>query len=108
MPRSDSNVLAEQCTALHIRGPLLIVASSKTVSELAPSWETALRPLNISYRVFVFSENSCHELDEILKEALDFLATTLAAIGTQDILKVARLAASQSDLQLISVPYEPQ
>ena len=98
MPRSDSNVLAEQCTALHIRGPLLIVASSRTVSELAPSWETALRPLNISY----------HELDEILKEALDFLATALAVIGTQDILKVARLAASQSDLQLISVLYEPQ
>lgn len=108
MPRSDSNALTEQCTALSIRGPLLIVASSKTVSELAPSWEIALRTLNISYRVFVFSENSSHELDEILKEAFDFLATALAAIGTQDLLKAARLAASQSDLQLVSVLYEPQ
>tara|TARA_B100000497_G_scaffold107072_1_gene124415 strand:+ start:287 stop:613 length:327 start_codon:yes stop_codon:yes gene_type:complete len=108
MPRSDSNALAEQCTALQIRGPLLIVASSRTVSELAPSWETALRTLNISYRVFVFSENSSDELDEILKEALDFLATALAVIGTQDILKVARLAASQLDLPLVSVLYDPQ
>jgi glycerol dehydrogenase-like iron-containing ADH family enzyme len=108
MPCFDSNALAEQCTALHIRGPLLIVASSRTVSELAPSWETTLRTLNITYRVFVFSENSRHELDEILKEVHDFLATALAVIGTQDILKVARLAASQSDLQLVSVLYEPQ
>ncbi len=107
MPCFDSDALAEQCTTLHICGPLLIVASSRTVSELAPSWETVLRALNISYRVFVFSENSSHELDEILKEVRDFHATALAVIGTQDILKVARLAVSQSNLQLVSVPYEP-
>ena len=107
MPCFDSDALAEQCTTLHICGPLLIVASSRTVSELAPSWETVLRALNISYRVFVFSENSSHERDEILKEACDFHATALAVIGTQNILRVARLAASQSNLQLVSVLYEP-
>ena len=108
MVRSDSDALAEQCTTLQVRGPLLVVATSRTVSDCAPFWETALQTLNISYRVFVFSENSRHELDEILKEVHDFLATALAVIGTQDILKVARLAASQSDLQLVSVLYEPQ
>lgn len=108
MPRSDSNALAEQCTTLQVHGPLLVVASSRTISDLAPSWETSLQTLNISYRVLVFSENSHHEIDEIRKEALDFHATAIAVIGTQDILNVVQSAASLSHVQLVSVLYEPQ
>ena len=108
MPRSDSNMLAEQCTTLQIHGPLLVVASSRTISDLAPSWETSLQTLNISYRVFVFSENSHHEIDEIRKEALDFRATAIAVIGKQDILNVVQSAASLSHVQLVSVLYEGQ
>ena len=108
MPRSDSNKLAEQCTTLQIHGPLLVVASSRTISDLAPSWETSLQTLNISYRVFVFSENSHHEIDEIRREAHDFLATAIAVIGTQDILNVVQSAASLSNLQLVTVLFEPQ
>jgi glycerol dehydrogenase-like iron-containing ADH family enzyme len=108
MPRSDSNTLAEQCTTLQVHGPLLVVASSKTISDLAPSWETALQTLNISYRVFVFSENSHHEIDEICKEALDFCATAIAVIGTQHILNVVQSAASLSHVQLVTVLYEPR
>tara|TARA_B100001175_G_C19283564_1_gene530008 strand:- start:348 stop:674 length:327 start_codon:yes stop_codon:yes gene_type:complete len=108
MVRSDSDALAEQCTTLQVRGPLLVVATSRTVSDCAPFWETALQTLSISYRVFVFSENSHHEIDEIRKEAHDFLATAIAVIGTQDILNVVQSAASLSNLQLVTVLYEPQ
>ena len=108
MVRSDSDALAEQCTTLQVRGPLLVVATSRTVSDRAPFWETALQTLSISYRVFVFSENSHHEIDEIRKEAHDFLATAIAVIGTQDILNVVQSAASLSHVQLVSVLYAPQ
>ena len=108
MPPPDSSVLAKQCSTLQIRGPLLVVALSRTVSELALSWEAALQSLDIPYRVFVFSENSSHEIDEILTEAIDFRATAIAAIGNQRVLNVAEEAASQADLPLVSVLYEPQ
>ena len=51
MPPPDSSALAEQCSALQIRGPLLVVAVSRTVSELALSWEATLQSLDIPYRV---------------------------------------------------------
>ena len=108
MVRSDSDALAEQCTTLQVRGPLLVVATSRTVSDRAPFWEPALQTLSISYRGFVFSENSHHEIDEIRKDAHDFLATAIAVIGTQDILNVVQSAASLSNLKLVTVLYEPQ
>ena len=108
MPPPDSSALAEQCSALQIRGPLLLVASSRTVSELALSWEAAFQSLDISYRVFVFSEHSSYEIDEILIEAGDFHATAIAAIGNLRVLNVAEEAASRADLPLASVLYEPQ
>ena len=43
-----------------------------------------------------------------VKEAHDFLATAIAVIGTQDILNVVQSAASLSNLQLVTVLYEPQ
>ena len=108
MPPPDSSALVEQCSALQIRGPLLVVALSRTVSELALSWEAALQSLDIPYRVFVFSENSSYEIDEILIEASDFHATAIAAIGNLRVLNVAEEAASRADLPLASVLYEPQ
>ena len=104
----DSSALAKQCSALQSRGPLLVVASSRTVSEFALSWEATLQSLDIPYRVFVFSEYSSHEIDEILAEAIDFRATALAVIGNQRVLNVAKEAASQADLPLVSVLYEPR
>ena len=71
MPPPNSSALAEQCSVLQIRGPLLVVAVSRTVSELALSWEATLQSLDIPYRVFVFSEHSSYEINEILTEAID-------------------------------------
>jgi len=99
----DSIALAEYCEDQKVRGPLLIIASSLTVSEDALSWEKVLGTLSISYRVLVFSENSENEIHEIQKEATDFQATTLAAIGTQKILTVVESAASLLNLQLVTV-----
>ena len=108
MPTPDSSALAEQCSALQIRGPLLVVALSRTVSELALSWEATLQSLDIPYRVFVFSEHSSYEINEILTEAIDFRATAIAVVGNQCVLNVAKEAASHADLPLVSVLYEPQ
>ena len=102
----DSIALAEYCEDQKVRGPLLIIASSLTVSEDALSWEKVLGTLSISYRVLVFSENSENEIHEIQKEATDFQATTLAAIGTQKILTVVESAASLLNLQLVTVLHE--
>ena len=102
----DSITLAECCENQKIRGPLLVIASSLTVSEDALSWEKALGTMNISYRVLIFSENSENEIHEIHKEAIDFQAAALAAIGTQKILTVVESAASLLNLQLVTVLHE--
>jgi|MGYP005649370425 glycerol dehydrogenase-like iron-containing ADH family enzyme len=102
----DSIALAECCEKQKIRGPLLIIASSLTVSKDALSWEKVLGTMHISYRVLIFSENSENEIHEIHKEAIDFQATALAAIGTQKILTVVESAASLLNLQLVTVFHE--
>ncbi len=99
----DSIALAECCENQKVRGPLLIIASSLTVSEDALSWEKVLGTMNISYRVLLFSENSENEIHEIQKEAVDFQAAALAGIGTQKILTVVESAASLLNLQLVTV-----
>ena len=107
MPPPNSSALAEQCSVLQIRGPLLVVAVSRTVSELALSWEATLQSW-IFLIAFVFSEHSSYEINEILTEAIDFRATAIAVVGNQCVLNVAKEAASHADLPLVSVLYEPQ
>lgn len=109
-PNADETAGRGLAAALAAAGhepPVLVVADTEGVGRLAPAWLAGFDALAWPYRVRVFSGRATPaEIAALAAEARSFGAKTIAAIGDDELIRVAEAAGLGQKISCCAVPWK--
>jgi len=88
-----------------LAGPVLVVAGTSAISQLAPAWAAALRDVDWKHRVRAFGGRATRrEVADLAAEAVRWQARVIVGAGGGQALDSARAAATAAGLPLVVCP----
>jgi glycerol dehydrogenase len=97
--------LAVEMALLGLHGPVLVVAGTSALAQLAPVWAAAMDAAGWHHRVRAFGgECTAAEIDALAAEARSLGAAAIVGAGGGKCLDAARAAAAATRLPFVSCP----